>query len=88
MAQLTIQAERVYSLKFDMDTSANTQNLETARGYSNEYDLGEAIKDAITKLPDRSNGISDFLASYTVLNIGAEIGGIAGFNRLYVDVQG
>lgn len=57
------------------------------RGYSSAYDLREAINDAVAKLPDMSGGTADYLASYHVLKIGAEKGGIAGFDRLYVDVQ-
>lgn len=59
-----------------------------AEGYSDSYDLGEAIRDAIGKLPDRGGGIADWLYRYEVLEIGAEIGGIAGFNRLRVKVRG
>jgi len=58
------------------------------RGYSNSYDLKEAIQDAMRKIPARGGDIADYLASYKVVNIGAEVGGIAGFNRLYVDVEG
>jgi hypothetical protein len=57
------------------------------RGYSNAYDLREAINDAVRHLPDMSGGTADYLASFTVIKIGAEKGGIAGFDRLYVDVQ-
>jgi hypothetical protein len=58
----------------------------TARGYSDKYDLREAMQDAIRQLPDQSAGEVDHLSHYTVLRMGAEVGGIAGFNRLYVDL--
>jgi len=58
------------------------------RGFSDKYDLAEAIHSAIKQLPDRSGGTIDFLSHYTVKQIGAEIGGIAGLNRLFVDVEG
>lgn len=59
-----------------------------AVGYSRAYDLGEAIRDAIDKLPPQGANIPDWLSTYTVLSIGAEIGGIAGFNHLKVHVRG
>ena len=59
-----------------------------AIGYSDDYDVGAAIKDAIGQLPPRGGGIADWLARYTVVEIGAEIGGIAGFDRLFVKVRG
>jgi hypothetical protein len=59
-----------------------------AVGYSRAYDLGEAIREAIDKLPTQGANIPDWLSTYTVLSIGAEIGGIAGFNHLKVRVSG
>lgn len=59
-----------------------------AFGYSDDYDFGAALKDAIDKLPPRGGGIPDWLAQYRVLEVGAEIGGIAGFDRLYVKIAG
>ena len=59
-----------------------------AVGYSDAYDLGEAIKDAIGQLPGRGGNIADWLSDYEVVSIGAEIGGIAGLNRLKVTVRG
>jgi hypothetical protein len=59
-----------------------------AVGYSDSWDLGEAMKDAIASLPDRGAGIPDWLSTYRVLEIGAEVGGIAGWNRMRVRVQG
>jgi hypothetical protein len=58
------------------------------RGFSNSFDFAEAMKNAMTQIPDRGAGIPDFLAHYTVKKIGAEVGGIAGLNRLFVDVEG
>ena len=59
-----------------------------ATGYSESYDVGEAIRDAIDQLPPRGRGIPDWLSTYTVVAIGAEVGGIAGFNRLFARVRG
>lgn len=58
------------------------------RGYSNKYDLAEAMQDAMAQLPDRGTNIADFLAHFSVKQIGAEVGGIACWNRLFVDVEG
>ncbi len=57
-----------------------------AVGYSSAFDLGEAFRDAIAKIP--ASPIPDWLATYTILDIGAEIGGIAGFNHMVVRVRG
>lgn len=59
-----------------------------AFGYSESYDLGEAIRDAIGKLPGRGGNIADWLSHYEVLEISVEVGGIAGFNHLKVKVRG
>ena len=59
-----------------------------ATGYSDFFDFAEAFRVAIGKLPDRGAGIPDWLYTYEVTSIGAEIGGIAGFNHMYVKVRG
>jgi hypothetical protein len=59
-----------------------------AVGYSDSWDLAEAMRDAISKLPRRGERIADMLRQYEVLEVGAEIGGIAGFNHLKVRVRG
>jgi|SRR5215208_6445766 hypothetical protein len=59
-----------------------------ATGYSRAFDFAEAFRDAISQLPDQGAGIPDWLSTYTVVAIGAEIGGIAGFNHMYVRVRG
>ncbi len=58
-----------------------------AVGYSSNWDLGEAMKDAIERLPKRDD-VFDWLYQYRVVDVGAEVGGIAGFNRLRVTVRG
>jgi hypothetical protein len=57
-------------------------------GYSDAYDLGAAIKEAIGQLPDRCGHIPDWLYHYDVIEIGAEVGGIDGRDRLKVKVRG
>ena len=60
-----------------------------ATGYSDAWDLAEAFRDAIGKLPPGPGAnIPDWLYTYEVTSIGAEIGGIAGFNHMYVKVRG
>lgn len=61
---------------------------QEAIGLSRTYDLGEAIHDAIKQLPPQGAGIPDWLSTYTVISISAEIGGIAGFDHLKVRVVG
>lgn len=56
-----------------------------AVGYSRKFDFTEAFQDAIAKIPVPS--IPDWLTNYSVLEIGAEIGGITGFNRMFVRVR-
>lgn len=58
------------------------------RGYSDQWNLAEAMKDAIGKLPDRSAGTADYLSTYIIKQTGAEKGGFPGLNRLFVDVEG
>lgn len=60
--------------------------VREAVGYSRDWNLEEAMRDAIAQLPDL--GIPDWLYHYTVVEVGAEVGGIAGFNRLRVTVRG
>jgi hypothetical protein len=60
-----------------------------ATGYSEAWDLAEALRDAIGMLPPGPGAnIPDWLYTYEVTSIGAEIGGIAGFNHMYVKVRG
>ena len=59
-----------------------------AFGFSESYDPGEAIRDAIGKLPQRGADIPDWLNTYTVGAMVVEIGGIGGFNHLKVTVRG
>ena len=59
-----------------------------AVGYSTNFDLEEAMRDAIGRLPSPVPPIPDWLSTYEVVSIRAEIGGIAGFNHLAVRVRG
>lgn len=57
-----------------------------AVGYSTNWDFTEAFRRAVDKIP--TPDIADWLATYTVVEIGAEVGGIAGVNHLFVRVRG
>ncbi len=59
---------------------------DEAIGYSRDFNFTEAFREAIGKI--RIPDIPDWLATYTVVEVGAEIGGIAGFNRMFVRVRG
>lgn len=59
-----------------------------AVGYSTAWDLKEALDDAIATLPRPVDPPADHLARYEVMATGVEIGGIAGFNHLWVRVRG
>jgi hypothetical protein len=58
-----------------------------AVGYSNAWDLGEALREAVRGLPPRRR-IPDYLMRCEVISIGAEVGGIAGWRRVFVRVRG
>jgi hypothetical protein len=59
-----------------------------AVGYSSAYDFGEALRAAIASLPAPNSMYPDELFRYEVLASGAEIGGFAGFDQLWVKVRG
>jgi hypothetical protein len=60
-----------------------------ATGYSEAWDFTEAFRDAVGKLPPGPGAnIPDWLFTYEVVSIGAEVGGIAGFDYMYVTVRG
>jgi hypothetical protein len=69
------------------DGGAVPSDPDEAVGYSRDWDLGEAMQDAIAKLPP-GEPHPDQLSTYTVVEIGAQVGGIAGFNHLTVRVRG
>jgi hypothetical protein len=58
-------------------------------GYSLDYNFKEAFQAAIGNIPPdpRAEGTADLLFTYEVVAIGAEIGGFAGFNHMYVSVR-
>lgn len=59
-----------------------------ADGFSRNYDLAEAVREAVGKLPDRGPGIPDYLNTYSILSAVVEIGGIGGWNHLKVTMRG
>jgi hypothetical protein len=59
-----------------------------AVGYSRNWDFGEALRDAVKQLPGQNPGVPDWLSTYEVVAVGAQVGGIAGFNHLWVRARG
>jgi hypothetical protein len=66
--------------------SGDKVKLHTATGYSNSFSFTEAFQDAIGNLPPDDNPFPDKLMNVSVVRTGAEFGGIAGLNRMYVTV--
>jgi len=62
--------------------------IEEAVGYSEAMSFAEALQNALKKLPHQGPGYPDELRSYTVTSIRVELGGVAGFRRLRVGIQG
>lgn len=67
-------------------SSRSDASLHTATGYSNSFSFTEAFKDAIGNLPPDTNPYPDKLTNVRVVATGANFGGIAGWNRMYVTV--
>lgn len=88
---LTPELERVSAASGDRAASSFVDldpEPQEAVGRSRDYDFGEAMRDAIDQLGEQGAGIPDWLSTYSVVSIGAEIGGIGGFNHLTVRVLG
>lgn len=58
---------------------------DTATGYSSSFNFEEAFRDAVAKLPPPKS--IDELTSVVVTGIGAEFGGIAGIQQMWVSVS-
>lgn len=68
--------------------SASTDTLiQTGVGYSNNWNLGEAFRDAVKNLPADPYHYPDKLLQYKVVSIEAEIGGFAGLDRMKVSIE-
>lgn len=65
------------------DTMSNSE----ATGYSTNFSFDEAFKDAMKNLPKSKPSHPDELTRITVEETGAELGGIAGFRRLFVRIK-
>lgn len=66
--------------------STGSGNTE-ATGTSKSWSFDEAFRNAVDQLGSGSPGTPDWLDTYTVVEIGARVGGIAGFNELFVTVS-
>lgn len=70
---------------FPPSTARNSDGIAT--GYSTAFDFGEALREAIAALPPLPQAYPDQLTAITVVEVGAELGGIAGFHHLFVRVR-
>jgi hypothetical protein len=61
--------------------------LHTATGYSESFSFREAFQNAIGNLPPDTNSYPDKLTNVRAVAVGANFGGIAGLNRMYVTVS-
>lgn len=81
--EMTVEVRRLNVERAAVDQAALTfppdpfGEPSEAYGYSRNFDYGEAVRDAIAKLPDRGAGIPDWLSTYAVVATDVEIGGIA-----------
>jgi hypothetical protein len=67
--------------------SRDEVGLHTATGYSESFSFTEAFHNAIANLPPDANPYPDKLTNVKVVGLGANFGGIAGLNRMYVTVD-
>lgn len=83
--EMSVEVEDLTPRTTGMVIGPGTRASE-AVGFSDTFAFDEAFRDAIDKIPVPP--IPDWLATYTVLEIGAEIGGITRMNRMFVRVRG
>lgn len=60
---------------------------DKATGYSDNYSFEEAFVNAMRTLPSRQSQVADELFRIRIVEIGAEVGGFAGFNHMFVTVE-
>jgi hypothetical protein len=68
------------------DVESGRIGIHTATGYSNTFSFTEAFQDAVDNLPPDENPYPDKLTTVRVTGVGAQFGGLAGYNRMYVSV--
>lgn len=66
--------------------SRSNVGFHAATGYSEKFSFTEAFQNAIHNLPPDTNPFPDKLTNVSVVGLGANFGGIAGLNRMYVRV--
>lgn len=72
---------------FPPSTARNSSADGIATGYSTSFEFSEALREAIAALPPAPHPYPDQLTTVAVLEVGAELGGIAGFHHLFVRVR-
>lgn len=65
----------------------STTERGEATGYSRRFEFAEALREAIGAFAPVEETYRDQLHSFTVVEVGVEIGGIAGFRHLFVRVR-
>lgn len=60
---------------------------DTVRGFSTNFSFDEAFHSAIANLPRHQSSHPDELEVVRVKEIGAEFGGILGFNHMFVEIE-
>ncbi|HNR16434.1 MAG TPA: hypothetical protein PKG90_07200 [Chitinophagaceae bacterium] len=60
---------------------------QTGVGYSDNWDLADAFRDAIKNLPTDPYPYPDKLQQYRIVSIEAEVGGFVGLNRMKVTIE-
>ncbi len=74
------------SVQVEALPGAESPATHEAVGFSGNWDFTEAFRDAVAKIP--TPDIPDWRATYTVVEIGAEVGGLMPVNHLFVRVRG
>lgn len=68
-------------------TDALQEATGVSKGTPSEWSFEEALADAISKLGSSNPGVPDWLDTYSVTDISAWIGGVAGFSELRVTAR-
>jgi len=87
---VTELAPGISSVPYVLPPSAtgSSHGSTTASGYSRRFDFSEALAEAIAALPPPTEVVHpDDLTRVTVLEVGVELGGVAGFHHLFVRVR-
>ena len=62
-------------------------STKVAKGFSDSFSFDAAFKDAVGKLTIDPLPYPDYLQTIRVTNVGAEIGGLSGGKRMFVEIE-